>query len=597
MRKHLGRRAAAAVLAAGLLGAGAGAAAAEVSVRVYFDGELATPTDVNGEPVEVFARDGTTYLPLRAIAGYLGIPIEWDPETGAVYVGTIPGRTVKTKTGTYVGRLDPETGVVAYKGVTFGTAERWKRAELPAESDEVHYPAESVLPVQGTYDPETQSEDVLQMDIYVNPAGTSDKKAVIVWCPVGGGTASRGGSTDPSKIVAEEPDVIVAVPNSRVSYFGCINLTEFDDYAEYEDEYRYSNNLIRTDFLLALQWIGENVAAFGGDPENVTIGGQSAGAVTASSMLLIPGATEYFDKVIMESGVAIDRISLATWEESLEAAEKFREHTGVTTIAEALELEPQELLDAQAYLSSGAIGAYLPDSQSKMFTTVIDNVVVFDDYWEQLEEVDASNDVEILVGSTNGEYDRDLAGLSEEEALAAIISANWGKLDPARGGAEDADEIIGSYVERKEQYGRDTITAYKDLKNDINQKVSAVMIAELFSRGGNAYLFSYEWYAENADGLRAVHGSDRNALFGTDENAPEELQKAMRRAWSCFALTGDPNAGNAYFEDAGVEWAPYDAEGKCTMVFDTDLHTEAGQRVEDIETLMPLFGEYEALRG
>ena len=595
--KHFGRKALALALASGMLGSGLSAAAAEVPVQVYFDGELAAPTDVNGDPVEVFARDGTTYLPLRAIAEHLGIPIEWDPDTGAVYVGTIPGRTVETKTGTYVGQLDPETGVVAYKGVTFGTAERWKRAELPEESSEVHYSTESVLPVQGTYDPETQSEDVLQMDIYVNPAGTSDKKAVIVWCPVGGGTASRGGSTDPSKIVEEDPDVIVAVANSRVSYFGCINLTEFDDYAEYEDEYRYSNNLIRTDFLLALQWINENVAAFGGDPENVTIGGQSAGSVTASSMLLIPGATEYFDKVIMESGVAIDRISLATWEESLEAAEKFREHTGVTTIKEALELEPQELLDAQAYLSSGAIGAYLPDSQSKMFTTVIDNEVVFDDYWEQLEEVAASNDVEILVGSTNGEYDRDLAGMDETQALEAIVSANWGKLDPQRGGAADAGEIIADYVEKDMAYGADTITAYKDLKNDINQKVSAVMIAELFGRNGNAYLFSYEWYAENADGMRAVHGSDRNALFGTDENAPETLQKAMRRAWTCFARAGDPNEGNEYFEAAGVEWAPYDAEGKCTMVFDTDLHTEAGQRVDAVEVLMPLFGEYEKLRG
>ena len=500
-------------------------------------------------------------------------------------------------TGTYVGNA-LENGLVKYSNITYATAERWQAPVAVAASDAV-IPANAevtTVSMQSRAPGKPQEEGPLTLDIYVNPTSDSDSKGVFVWNTCGGGTASDSNSFNPTQLVLEHPDVIVVVANIRVSYFGCIDLSVFPDYEEMKETYQYSNNLMRLDYLASLKWVAQNISAFGGDPENVTIGGQSAGAANASSMLLMEEAHPYFNKVIMESGVALDRISLATMDESHEAAEIFMESTGVSTLAEALELDPQALLDAEATLTANCIGAYLPDSQSKTFTTVVDNVVIPEDYWSVMEQA-AESGVKILVGSTNGEYDRDLAGKTAEEALSDIISANWGKLDPARGGVENADEIIQSYVDRNEQYGRDVITAYKDLKNDINQKVSATLIAEAFSKTSTAYLFSYEWYAENDQAMRATHGSDKKALYPTDDSVPADLAKAMRSAWASFILSGDPNEGNADFAQANIEWKPYNTTDRWVMAFDEVMHLDAGQRVDDIETLMPLFAEYEYLRG
>lgn len=553
------------------------------------------PYTVTGSNFTVVAAEDVVLLN----AGYTGTVLTAGNGSYTQEIATSRNSSLvaEAATGTYVGSM-LENGLIKYSNIAYAEAERWQAPESVPASDAV-IPATAgvtTVSIQSRAPGKPQEEGPLTLDIYVNPAGTSDSKGVLVWNTCGGGTASDSNSFDPTTLVLEHPDVIVVVANIRVSYFGCIDLSLFPDYDDVRDTYQYSNNLMRLDYLAALKWVAQNIAAFGGNPENVTIGGQSAGAANASSMLLMKEALPYFDKVIMESGVALDRISLATLEESRKAAEIFMESTGVRTLSEALELEPQALLDAEAALTENCIGAYLPGSQSKTFTTVIDHVVIPQDYWSIMEQA-AESGVKILVGTTNGEYDRDLAGKSAEEALSDIISANWGKLDPARGGAANADEIIQGYVDRSTQYGRDVITAYKDLKNDINQKVSAVLIAEAFSKTSTSYLFSYEWYAGNDQGMRATHGSEKKALYPTDNSVPEALASSMRSAWASFILFGDPNEGNADFVQARIQWRPYNASDRWIMAFDQAMRLDAGQRVDDIEALMPLFAEYGYLRG
>lgn len=507
-------------------------------------------------------------------------------------------RQVRAAAGTYTGALQ-KAGLVKFSNITYATAQRWQAPQaLPDSAAAVDATAaQSTVTVQGAeYLPQRQDEHTLTLDVYVNPRGESDEKAVFVWNTCGGGTKSDSNSFDPTRLVAEHPDVIAVVANIRVGYFGCIDLSLFPDYAAQAETYQSSNNLMRLDYLEALKWVNKNIAAFGGDPGNVTIAGQSAGAANASSMLLMDQALPYFQKVVMESGVAIDRISLATLDESRSAAEIFRESTGASTLAQALELEPQAFLDAQKALTANCIGAYMPDSQSKTFTTVVDGVVVDEDYWSAIERA-AQSGIQILVGTTNGEYDRDLAGKTAEEALGEIVAANWGKLDPARGGSDQAQALIQGYVDRSQDYGRDTLTAYKDLKNDINQKVSAALIAEAFAKDSTAYLFSYEYYAENPSGNRATHGSEKTALYGPGSGVPSGMGRAMRAAWASFALYGDPNRDNAAFAQAGLTWKPYDTQDHWTMVFDETMRLDAGQRLADVESLMPLFAEYGALRG
>lgn len=553
--------------------------------------------------------DCAGWVNAMAQAGYIqGIAGSFTPEApitraevltildNIAVAGARKALTATASTGVYTGQVTRE-GLVKFSNVTFATAERWQKPQaVPASDEAIAADArQTTVTVQNRAPGVPQTEEKLTLDLYVNPKGDSDNKAVFVWNTCGGGTGSNSNAFDPVRLVSEHPEIMVAVVNIRVSYFGCIDLSVFPDYEEQRETYEHSNNLMRLDYLEALKWINENIAAFGGDLDNVTLGGQSAGAANCSAMLLMEEAHPYFNQVVMESGVAIDRISLATLEESRAAAEIFMESTGATTLADALKLEPENVLKAQDALTANCIGAYMPDSQSKTFTTVVDDVVVHQDYWSAIETA-AQSGIKILVGATNGEYDRDLTGKSAEDALKEIVAANWGKLDPTRGGSEQAQTIIQGYVDRSEAYGRDTVQVYKDLKNDINQKASACMIAEAFSKQSTAYLFSYEYYAENADGNRAVHGSEKNALYGVADAVPQNMAKAMRNAWASFIRCGDPNLENPYFSQADIKWTPYDRANKWTMIFDETLRIEQGQRVEDVESLLPLFIEYQYLR-
>ncbi len=559
------------------------------------------------------------------------VPVEVEGE-GTVGKVDVPDNEAETPLGTYKGRV-VSRDLVKYSNITYASYERWQRPVLATSAS-----AEDLDATDETTDITNQGgkgqEGRLTMDIYVNPTSDKTDKGVLVWNTCGGGTGSNSNNFDPAEIVKENPDVIVAVANIRVGYFGCIDLKAFSDYDSYtkngKNPYDASNNLMRLDYLESLKWVQANISGFGGDPHNVTIGGQSAGAANASSMLLIEEAHDYFQKVILESGVAIDRISVAPLSESEFAAGRFQQYAKgtmngrtpvaaeekdyVTTIKEGLTLDPSCFATAQSGLSVGGVGAYPKGCQGKSFTNVADGVVIpvtTEERWAVINKA-AEKGIKILVGSTGGEYDRDLAGKDAAGAKADIMSANWGKLaavDPATGkptvnGQEtsaEAEALFQGYVTRGQragtEYERDEVTAYKDFKNDINQKVSAAIIAEAFAKkGSTAYLFSFEWYAPNESGNRATHGSEKSALYPGKWAGPEDLGKAMRKAWASFITDGDPNAGNTYFEAANVEWKPYSKAEPNTMVFDTEMKCVNGQRVEDVEALMPLFEEYPLLR-
>lgn len=549
-----------------------------------------------------------------------------------------PVNRAETPLGTYTGR-QLSRDLVKYTNITYATYERWQRPvrAVSASAEDLDAADREAVITNQSRGQAMGQEGVLTMDIYVNPTSTRSNKGVLVWNTCGGGTSSNSNTFSPADIVKENPDIIVAVVNIRVGYFGCINLRAFSDYESYtvngKNPYDASNNLMRLDYLESLKWVQANIAGFGGDPHNVTIGGQSAGAANASAMLLIEEAHDYFQKVILESGVAIDRISVAPLSESEFAAGRFQQYAKgtmdgqtpvaadeadyVTTIQEALTLGTDSFATAQSGLSVGGVGAYPKGCQGKTFTNVADGVVISvttEERWAAIEKA-AAKGIKILVGSTGGEYDRDLAGKDAAAAKADIMSANWGKLaaeDPATGlpavngkeASAEAEALFQAYAARGRragtEYERDEVTAYKDFKNDINQKVSAVMIAEAFAQNGSdAYLFSFEWFAPNKDGIRAGHGSEKNALYPGAQGfaGPEELGRAMREAWAAFILDGDPNQGNACFEAAQVEWKPYRKDAPNTMVFDAGMECVEGQRVEDVESLMPLFEEYPLLRG
>ncbi|MEM9456261.1 MAG: carboxylesterase family protein [Myxococcota bacterium] len=142
--------------------------------------------------------------------------------------------------------------------------------------------------------PGEQSEDCLFLNVYA-PADMTGSKPVLVWIHGGAFTSGSANDYEATRLVADN-DVVVVTINYRLGIFGFIDLTRFGP------EYAGSANLGLQDQIAALRWVANNIAAFGGDPSNVTIWGQSAGGTSVSSLLAAPAAEGLFDKAMAFSG-------------------------------------------------------------------------------------------------------------------------------------------------------------------------------------------------------------------------------------------------------------------------------------------------------
>lgn len=499
---------------------------------------------------------------------------------------------VKAKSGTYTGKK--EGNVCSFLGVPFAKAERWKRAKVAAASDDVidatafgPSPWQMEDPMRPM--PAGFSEDCLNLNLYcVEPEKPG--KTVMVWiyggAQVGGnniGQLMEDGSVllDGRKFAALYPDVVLVVPNYRVGILGSANLSFFPDYTE---EYRFANNLARLDILECLRWVRENIEAFGGDPENVTLFGQSAGSNNITCQMLMPEAKGYFKRAICESSFAMD-ISLTKFEHSVIISKALFDEKHITTLRDALALSPEEVMEAQNALVSRSMGGnpIFKEIPSKLFSPVVDEAVIASDYWQYLQQEGAAN-VDYLGGTNVGEYDQQFVDFPAEE--------NWDKaramvLDHCRGKLEGHEEIVDQFVENYRET-RTPFVAYKDLKGDIYLRMGAISYAKVFAeKGASSWLyFLQEKEDAPAAEARCAHAAEIPMLFCKPNPTDEALQNWIRDAWVSFARTGNPNA-----ESLTVEWKQFDGE-RSTMVISDNTRMVPGVRNKDTELLLPLLNEY-----
>ena len=198
---------------------------------------------------------------------------------------------VKCVNGTFVGKKTEN--VIAYKGIPFVGKQpvgnlRWK-APVDVTPNEGVYEAYNYgkAPFQAAGDPAGeygQSEDCLYLNVWKADETSERKKPVMVW--IYGGGFEVGGTTDPQydcqNLVQENPDVIFVTITYRLAAYGFLHLSHLPDGKDYPD----AQNLGTLDQLMALKWVHNNIAAFGGDPDNVTIWGESAGGSSCSLLAL-----------------------------------------------------------------------------------------------------------------------------------------------------------------------------------------------------------------------------------------------------------------------------------------------------------------------
>ncbi len=512
-----------------------------------------------------------------------------EPETempGSVILSKTEG-VADTAYGKVRGFIDE--GTYTFRGVPYAKAERFQMPEAPDAWDDVlncvvYGPTAPITkmtsPDGGDYlIPHrywAQNENCQNLNIWTQSLDPGAKKPVMVWFHGGGftnGSAIEGVAYD-GKNLSEYGDVVVVTVNHRLNVLGYLDLSE------YGEEYKYSGNAGTADLVASLKWVQENIANFGGDPENVTIFGQSGGGRKVLSMMMTPEAEGLFDRAVVQS----TNTSYQSQEAAQLVAAYTLENLGLTEAQVAkLKEVPYDTLDEAASQAQKRVNEELGTGGSWM--PVIDG-----DYLPAapldggLQEW--TKDVPLMIGSVFGETNS-----FAEVDPNAVNKNDWTDEEVS----EKLTEKFGENAEAVLEAFRRAWPEKKDANAcyvDDSKRRAAFEVVEKRNESGaeNNYIFllSYEspvdggvsmWHCGEIPFI--FHNLDLTGVGASYGNTAEayRLQDEMCSAWVNFARNGDPNGENV------PQWSTYTAEKEATMVFDT----QSGERVafdKELQDLM-----------
>ena len=481
---------------------------------------------------------------------------------------------VKCINGTFVGRKTEN--IIAYKGIPFTGKPpvgelRWKAPVdvIPDEGVyEAYYNAKSAHQVVSETENASlyyQSEDCLYLDIWKADDAAAEKKPVIVW--IHGGGFELGGTVEPisecHNFVKENPDVIMVSITYRLGVFGFFHLSHLPDGGDYPD----AQNLGLMDQVMALKWIHENIAAFGGDPDNVTIMGESAGAASVTLIPLIEGTHEYFQRVIALSGSPVFTRSP---EEAIACTDELMEILGCKTVADLQKLDVETFVEEAEVLSLRVWperdGKYLPVDPYEAYAR------------------GAAKDIDFIQGCDKDELGFFISGFGLDfynEWAADRMEKKMAQL------TEEEKALVESYCADNSKGGYDFSEGEHALYAALFDQI--VFIAPLFRLSenqvkGGGKTYSYYFTPESSvPYMRCGHSVELAAVFKhpeiigeTGRAFDETFSKTLRKMWVQFAKTGDPSLSAELSPDGKAkEWPLYDPKNRKWMVYDEfDIHPE-----------------------
>ena len=276
---------------------------------------------------------------------------------------------VKCKNGTFVGRKYGD--VIAFRGIPFVGRQpvgdyRWK-APVDAVPDdgvyEAYYfgtvPHQGVDPLQiGSLYP--AGEECLYLNVWKAADAGAEKKPVVVW--IHGGAFVAGSTAEPREegtaYVQENQDIVFVSIEYRLDAYGFLHLSHLPDGKDYPD----AQNLGIMDQMMALKWIHENIAFFGGNPGNVTLIGESAGGCSVCLLPLVEGSHQYFQRIISQSG---SPFCTRSTEEAIACTDELMEKLGCRTVADLQKIDPEKMIEVSGSLLALRVfperdGKYLP---------------------------------------------------------------------------------------------------------------------------------------------------------------------------------------------------------------------------------------------
>jgi len=386
---------------------------------------------------------------------------------------------------------------------------------------------------------ESVSEDCLYLNIWTQSIDSSEKKPVMVW--IYGGNDVGGWTYEPDYLghnLAQKDVVVVSIPY-RLNIFGFFNHPEMEN---------QTGNFGLEDEILALQWVKDNIAQFGGDPENITLFGESAGGAHVSYHIASPLSEGLFDRGIIQSGGY--NLSNPSRLNSLDDANKLALETqnkaGVLNFNELTQLSSNELLQ----ISSNLYHPYHP---------IVDGELIPDNITKIFNE-GVLNDVDVMIGSNQNE---DLLYVDENPTLEDFSELiQWHH-------PNKVDEILGMLDISDLRMAMDRFGTNQDTA------CPSILIARSMAKTGNhvyQYLFARE--REGSEKILAYHGAEIPYVFNTHDaflpTTEEDLKltEQMMEYWTEFAKKGTPNS-----VDNPVTWYEF-GEEENYLILDTEVRND-----------------------
>lgn len=531
-------------------------------------------TDKNHGAVPDFQRRSLLRYSIKA-----GLMLPFFDVSSTAALASTSSTVVNTEYGKVQGYR--QNGLNIYKGIPYGADTSGDQRFLPPQPpvnwrgirEAVHLgpPSPHRHNYQACYrDVTPYSEDCLVLNVWSPVEATKPAPLpVMVWIHGGGfETESAGSPMYQLPNLAKHGNVVGVSINHRLNAFGYMYQADLSD----DERFNQTGNLGHLDLIAALQWIQRNIEQFGGDPDNVTLFGESGGGAKISTLMAMPQANNLYHKTIIQSGSWLKGVSP---DDASKLSAAIYAQLGIKTgDVRALQKVPAPVL-----LSAAQIAKRRGDINGIRFGPVVDNVVLKRDPWFP-NAPDSASRVPMMIGTTLeeaaffseaailAEYPDDnsiLDAVSELAVYSGLNRQDYEKLLPLF--KKEFPELSGAKLAvRMATDGGFWRNAVKQLELKAGTKGTAVY----------AYEFDWEWpYLE---GKWALHGGDLPFVFGHENMTPcwdmndtlearnllypqtvrEHLARQTISAWSAFAWTGNPSTNE-------LKWPAYTSDTRAVM--------------------------------
>ena len=504
---------------------------------------------------------------------------------------------VACENGVMLGKFDDN--VASFKGVPYAKPPvgslRWKAPVTPDPSNkkiecyEYGYTAlqyEWPTELASSY---PKSEDCLTLNIWENRKIVDSKRSVPVMVFFHGGAYGWGGTTDPvydgQAFAKAHEEVILVTCNYR------LGIMAFPDFSQIEGGENYKDiNLALRDHIAALQWLQRNISKFGGDPNNVTIFGESAGAWSVTALSVSPKARGLFKRVIAQSGEMAPKPRKA----AQEYANYIMEASGAKNMQDLLAISDEEWMRLDGEHEIADENCYI----------VVDDDIIPSDMDQAFKDA-ASSGIELIIGSTLDEWNY-------------FKNDSWGKTDQEKFNSwvDDMDSIYNEVYENADNDGkialeellryeeslvREEYASDEKVRNALAKsgfvsetwRYEILDFAERFANaGGNLWVYLWKIPSTRDDMYRsAIHAVELGYVFNnlTENDTSGVIDppsaKRIQESWVNFACLGDPSIQETM-------WTKYNDSTRDTMVIDKDKwHCESDPSKVARELLQTVYGD------